>query len=119
VIFGPKPRKYKLNLSVKARRLALRSAVLAKVADTVAVDSFGLDKPSTKALVAFIATLKLEGRILLVVKDAEENLYLSARNIKNVKLVQAGNLSVKDLLTADKVVATEDALRHIEEVFKA
>jgi large subunit ribosomal protein L4 len=119
VIFGPKPRKYKLNLSVKARRLALRSAVLAKVADTVAVDSFGLDKPSTKSLVAFLAKLELEGRILLVVKGAEENLYLSARNIKNVKLVQAGNLSVKDLLTADRVVATEEALRHIEEVFKA
>ena len=119
VIFGPKPRKYKLNLSVKARRLALRSAVLAKTADIVAVDSFGFDKPSTKALTAFLAALKLEGRVLLVVKDREENVYLSARNLKNVKLVQAGNLSVKDLLTADRVVATEDALRHIEEVFKA
>lgn len=119
VIFGPKPRKYTMNLSVKARRLALRSAVLAKTADIVGVDSFGLDKPSTKALTGFLAKLKLEGRLLLVVKDREENVYLSARNLKNVKLVQAGNLSVKDLLTADRVVATEDALRHIEEVFKA
>ena len=119
VIFGPKPRKYTMTLSVKARRLALRSAVLAKTADIVGVDSFGLDKPSTKALTGFLAKLKLEGRLLLVVKDREENVYLSARNLKNVKLVQAGNLSVKDLLTADRVVATEDALRHIEEVFKA
>ncbi len=119
VIFGPKPRKYTLNLSVKARRLALRSAVLAKTADIIAVDNFGLEKPSTKALTGFFATLKLEGRVLVVVKEREENLYLSARNLKNVKLVQAGNLSVKDLLTADRVVATEEALRHIEEVFKA
>lgn len=119
VIFGPKPRKYTLNLSVKARRLALRSAVLAKLPVTVGVDSFGLDKPSTKALIAFFAKLDVQGTILVLVKAHEENLYLSARNIKNVKLVQAGNLSVKDLLTADRIVATEEALRHIEEVFKA
>jgi len=120
VIFGPKPRVYKMQLSVKARRLALRSAVLAKVPDTIAVDGFGFEKPSTKAFKGFLASLKLDGaKVLVIVKGQDENLYLSARNLKNVKLVQAGNLSVKDLLTYDRVVATVEALSHIEEVFKA
>jgi large subunit ribosomal protein L4 len=119
VIFGPKPRKYSLTLSVKARRLALRSAVLAKLSETVAVDAFSFEKPSTKALVSQLAALKVEGKVLIVVKTLESNLALSARNLKGVKLIQSANLSVKDVLTADRIVATEEALRHIEEVFKA
>jgi large subunit ribosomal protein L4 len=119
VIFGPKPRKYTLTLSVKSRRLALRSAVLAKLAATVGVDQLSFEKPSTKAFSALLGTLKVAGKVLVVVKAAEQSLYLSARNLKDVKVVLASNLSVKDLLAADHVVATEEALRHIEEVFKA
>lgn len=119
VIFGPKPRKYSLTLSVKSRRLALRSAVLAKLAQTVAIDTFEFEQPSTKALVAQLAALKIEGKVLIVVKTLDQKLVLSARNLKDVKLIQSGNLSVKDVLTADRIVATEEALRHIEEVFKA
>lgn len=119
VIFGPKPRKYSLTLSVKARRLALRSAVLAKLEQTVAIDGFQFEQPSTKGLVSQLAALKVEGSVLIVVKSLEKNLALSARNLKGVKLIQSGNLSVKDVLAADRIVATEEALRHIEEVFKA
>jgi large subunit ribosomal protein L4 len=119
VIFGPKPRKYNLTLSVKARRLALRSAVLAKLEKTLAVESLGFEKPSTKALVSQLAALKAEGKVLIVVKSLDSNLALSARNLKGVKLIQSANLSVKEVLTADCIVATEEALRHIEEVFKA
>jgi large subunit ribosomal protein L4 len=119
VIFGPKPRKYTMNLTVKSRRLALRSALQTQVANLVGLDTFGLDKPSTKALAGVLASLKLTGSVLLVVKDTDSNVSLSARNLKNVQVVLANNLSVKALLKADHVVATEDALRHIEEVFKA
>lgn len=119
VIFGPKPRKYTLCLSVKSRRLALRSAVLAKLSHTVGIDAFAFDKPSTKALNALLVKMEVTGKVLVVVKAAEQGLYLSARNLKNVKVVLASNLSVKDLLAADHVLATEEALRHIEEVFKA
>jgi large subunit ribosomal protein L4 len=119
VIFGPKPRKYTMNLTVKSRRLALRSALQTQVANLVGLDTFGLDKPSTKALAGVLASLKLTGSVLLVVKDTDSNVSLSARNLKNVQVVLASNLSVKALLKADHVVATEDALRHIEEVFKA
>lgn len=119
VIFGPKPRKYTMNLTVKSRRLALRSALQTQVSNLVGLDTFGLDKPSTKALAGVLSSLKLTGSVLLVVKDTDSNVSLSARNLKNVQVVLASNLSVKALLKADHVVATEDALRHIEEVFKA
>jgi large subunit ribosomal protein L4 len=120
VIFGPKPRRYKLNLSVKARRLALRSALLAQLPQLVSVENFGLEKPSTKALNAFLTQkLKFTGKVLLVVAAQDETIALSARNLKTVKLVLATNLSVKDLLAHDHVVASEEALRQINEVFKA
>jgi large subunit ribosomal protein L4 len=120
VIFGPKPRKFSMALPVKARRVALRSALLAQLENLVSVESFGLEKPSTKALSQFLTgKLNLGGKLLLVVKEFDQNLLLSARNLRDVKLTLASNLSVKDLLSADHVVVTEDALRHIEEVFKA
>ena len=119
VIFGPKPRKFNLDMTVKSRRLALRSALQTQAAQMVAVESFGLEKPSTKALVAFLKQLNLTGSVLLVVKDTDSNVTLSARNLKDVQVVLANNLSVKALLKADHVVASEDALRHIDEVFKA
>ena len=120
VIFGPKPRKYTMNLTVKSRRVALRSAILAQAANLVAVENFGIDKASTKSLNEFLTKkLNLTGSVLLVVKDTDSNVSLSARNLKNVQVVLANNLSVKALLKADHVVASEDALRHIEEVFKA
>jgi large subunit ribosomal protein L4 len=120
VIFGPKPRKFSMTLNVKARRVALRSALLAQLPQTVAVESFGLDKPSTKALSNVLTKgLKATGKVLLIVKEHDNNVSLSARNLKNVNLILANNLSVKALLNADHVVATEDALRQIQEVFKA
>jgi len=119
VIFGPKPRKYTMNLSVKARRLALRSAVLAQLPQTVGIDSFGLSKPSTKAMDQLLTkTFSAAGKVLVVVKEHDENVTLSARNLQRVKVILANNLSVRDLLNVDHIVATEAALQHIQEVFK-
>jgi large subunit ribosomal protein L4 len=120
VIFGPKPRVFSMTLNVKARRVALRSALLAQLPQTVAVESFGLDKPSTKALSNVLTKgLKATGKVLLIVKEHDNTVSLSARNLKNVNLILANNLSVKALLNADHIVVTEDALRQIQEVFKA
>lgn len=120
VIHGPKPRDYDLTMSRKARRLALRSAVLAKLPDTVAVQGFGLTAPSTKGLVAFLQqTLKTEGKVLIILAEKDETLALSARNLPTVAWTLAGQLSVKALLEADHVVATEAALKAISEVYTA
>lgn len=120
VIFGPKPRKYSMTLTVKSRRLALRSALLAQLEQMVAIDSFGLSKASTKALNEVLTkNLNFTGKVLLIVKEHDSNVSLSARNLAKVKLVLANNLSVRDLLNADHIVVTEDALAQIQEVFKA
>lgn len=120
VIFGPKPRAFSLNLPVKARRLAIRSAILEKVSDMLALEDFQFERPSTKSLSQLLyGRLGLTGRVLLIVKEHEDVLRLSARNLATVKLVLASNLGVRDLLSCEHVVATQDALRHIEEVFKA
>lgn len=120
VIFGPKPRVFSMTLNVKARRVALRSALLAQLPQTIAVESFGLDKPSTKTLSNVLTKgLKATGKVLLIVKEHTDAVSLSARNLKNVNLILANNLSVKALLNADHIVVTEDALRQIQEVFKA
>lgn len=121
VIFGPKPRAYDLTLSKKVRRLALRSAIASQLPAFVSVENFGLgDKPSTKTLATYLkSTLKLTGKVLLLVDASDDVLTLSARNLKGVELSLASNLSVKSLLAADHVVATEAALNHIQEAFKA
>ncbi|HEY9721752.1 MAG TPA: 50S ribosomal protein L4 [Oscillatoriaceae cyanobacterium] len=119
VIFGPRPRKYTMSLPTKVRRLALRSAIATQLSRLHVIEGFKLDKPSTKQLGALLSKLAPEGKVLLLVKAGDENVALSARNLAHVRLKAANNLSVKDLLSVDHVVATEEALRHIEEVFKA
>lgn len=120
VIHGPKPRDYDLTMSRKARRVALRSAVLAKLPATVAVQGFGLEAPSTKGLVGFLRqTLKTEGKVLIILAEKDETLALSARNLPTVAWTLANQLSVKALLEADHVVATEAALKAISEVYSA
>jgi large subunit ribosomal protein L4 len=118
VIFGPKPRVFQKDMPVKARRLALRSALLAQLPQMISLDGFGIESPSTKAMTALLGKLGLEGRVLLIVKEREDNVWLSARNIPRVTLLLSSDLSVKELLQADHVVVTVDALHHIEEVFK-
>lgn len=120
VIFGPKPRSYDLTMSRKARRVALRSAVLAKLPTTVGVQAFGFQAPSTKGLVNFLRnTLKTEGKVLIILAEKDENVALSARNLPTVAWTLANQLSVKALLEADHVVATEAALKAISEVYTA
>jgi large subunit ribosomal protein L4 len=121
VIFGPKPRKYRIDMNVKVRRLAIRSALFTQLSQIVSVESFGLTKPSTKTFNTFLTTtLGLSGKVLVVVKDfSDSNVKLSAANLPLVKLVMASNIGVYDLLNADHIVATEEALNHIQGVVKS
>jgi large subunit ribosomal protein L4 len=123
VIFGPKPRDYSLKMNKKERRLALRTALQGRVDDLVVVQEFAeqLTRPKTKEVVQAIARWGIdpEAKILLITADKNENIYLSTRNLPNVKLITAGNLNVFDLLTADKIVATDAAIAKIQEVYSA
>lgn len=119
VIFGPKPRDYSFAMPQKARRLALKSALSARVANTVLVKDFSeISEPKTKLMADSLKALKVEGKILIIadVKAAENAcLELAARNLPSVRIILPSNLNVKDLLEADNVIITEAAINEITE----
>ena len=119
VIFGPKPRDYSFSMPQKARRLALKSALSARIANTILVKDFSeIKEPKTKLMSATLKALKIEGKVLIIADvKAAENAYLelSARNLPNVRIILPSNLNVKDLLEADNVIMTEAAVKEITE----
>ena len=119
VIFGPKPRDYGFQMPQKARRLALRSALSARVENTVLVKDFSqITEPKSKLMVQAMKSLNVSGKVLIVAdtKAAENaHLALAARNIPSLKVILPSNLNVKDLLEADSVVLTEAAVNEITE----
>ncbi|WP_460202642.1 50S ribosomal protein L4 [Scytonema sp. NUACC21] len=121
VIFGPKPRDYEIKMNRKERRLALRTAFASRIDDLIVVEEFSdqIQRPKTKELVGAIARWgsNPENKTLLILSERTENVYLSARNIENVKLLAADHLNVYDLLHADKIVVTAKALEKIQEVY--
>lgn len=121
VIFGPKPRDYEIKMNRKERRLALRTALLSRAADLVVVEEFSSEfsRPKTKELVAAIARWGVEPgvKVLLILPERQETIYLSARNVAKLKLIPADQLNIFDLLNADKIITTATALAKIEEVY--
>ncbi len=118
IVFGPTPRSYAYKLPKKVRRLALKSALSTKVAETnfLVVDALTLDAPKTKEFVKVLADLSVESKSLIVTADVNENVALSARNIPGVTVLTAEGINVLDLVSANKVVITKDAVAKIEEV---
>jgi large subunit ribosomal protein L4 len=119
VVFGPTPRSYRQDMPRKQRRLALRSALSVKAQEgqITVLDGIDLDEPRTKVVVQLLASLEAGRRVLLVLGSHHEPLEKSARNLPDVRLVLAGNLSVRDLLTADTVVMAKDAIDHVVEAW--
>jgi large subunit ribosomal protein L4 len=121
VIFGPKPRDYSTKMNRKERRLALRTAFQSRFEDLVVVQDFAdqLPRPKTKELTQAIARWGIDptAKILLILSERDEMVYLSARNIVNLKLISASSLNVYDLLDADRILATASALAKIQEVY--
>lgn len=121
VIFGPKPRDFNLKMNRKERRLALRTAFASRIDDLIVVEEFNeqLQRPKTKELVEAIARWGAQrtSKTLLIVPERQETVYLSARNVENLKLIVADQLNVYDILHADKIVVTASALEKIQEVY--
>jgi large subunit ribosomal protein L4 len=119
VVFGPTPRSYRQEMPRKQRRLALRSALATKAQDghISVLGSFDLEVPSTRAVVALLRTIEAGARVLVVLGSHNEQLERSARNLAEVRVILAANLSVRDLITADTVLMTRDALDHVEEAW--
>jgi large subunit ribosomal protein L4 len=123
VIFGPKPREYNLKMNRKEWRLALRTAFQSRADDLIVVEDFAdqLPQPKTKEMGAALARwgVDADAKILLILPQKEEMVYLSARNLPRVKLITASQMNVYDVLLADKIVTTQTALAKIQEVYGA
>ena len=123
VIFGPKPRDYSINMNRKERRLALTTALMSRTEDLIVVEDFSenLSRPKTKDLLAALNRwgVEDEAKTLIIVAEKNDTVYLSARNIENVKLIFADHLNVYDLLAADHIVATQSAIAKVQEVYGA
>ncbi|MGI8848339.1 MAG: 50S ribosomal protein L4 [Candidatus Dormibacteria bacterium] len=118
-VFGPTPHTHKQDMPRKQRRLALRSALSVKAQEqsVVVLHSVELEEPRTKAIVELLAVIEAGRRVLLVLGSHHDALERSARNIPEVLVVLASNLSVRDLISADTVVMTTDAVEHIEQAW--
>lgn len=119
VVFAPKPRSYAKRMNNKEVKLAMRSALSAKLADgeLVLVDDYGFEKPSTKAAVAMLKALGLEGkRLTIIVRDEDVNAYLSFRNIPKTFIITADEANTYDLVNNNAVLMPADIAAHFGEV---
>jgi len=118
-VFGPAPRSHAKDMPRKARRLAIRCALSAKVAEgaLVVVDNLTFDAPKTKDAVAMLTGFEAADKKALIITDGEnENVEKSSRNIEKVKALSNDCLNVYDILNAEKVLLAKDAVARIEEV---
>lgn len=117
VTFAAKPRSYEQKVNRKAYRVAIRSILseLNRQGRLKVVESFNIDTPKTKSMVAKLAELQISGRVLLVSEDANEALYLASRNIPYLHVVDVVALNPVSLVGSDHVVMTVEAVKKIEE----
>ena len=115
----PVPRDYSKKMNRKEARLALKTALSYKAEEKgiVVLESLAVATPKVKEFMNILKTLKLEDKkVLVVVKELEENLILASRNLQNVALIQIDEINVLDVVAADVILTTEEAIKTIEEV---
>ncbi len=121
IVFGPKPRSYNLAMNRKERRLALRTALMARLDAVTVVKDFGtaLDVPKTREITDALGRLGIaaDSKVLIILSSPSEVVRRSVRNLEKVKLIAADQLNVFDLLNAQALVVGEDALATIQEVY--
>ena len=119
VAFAPKPRDYSYSLNKKVRRLALKSALSAKAAESeiVVIDGLKVDEIKTKAFKSFLEKVGVTGKALVVTENVDEKVVKSARNLPGVTTTTATIISPYMILTSGKMVLDKAALAKIEEVF--
>lgn len=120
IVFGPTPNKnYKKKQNKKERRLAILSALSYKLKDNelIVLDELNFKTNKTKEMTELLTKLNIRNnKVLVAVEEITENLYLSVRNLANVKLVRFNEVNTFDLVSADNLLITESALKKLEEV---
>jgi len=121
IVFGPTPRDYKKKMNKKESRLALLSALSYKLkgSELIAVDSLTLETPKTKDFIDMLNNLKLnDKKVLFVTSELEDNLLLASRNLQEILVLANDEINTLDIVNADYMVVTEDAISKIEEVLQ-
>ena len=119
IALGPKPRDYSYELPKKVKRLALKSAFSAKVADNnlIVVDNIAVEGYKTKAVAEMLSNLGADKKALIVMPEVDAKLIKSAANIPGVKIALVNTINVYDILNCDKFIVAKSALEKIEEVY--
>lgn len=118
VVWGPHPRSYAFSVNKKEVKLAMRSVLSAKLADQqlFVVSNFDFDTPSTKAAIAALHALGVEGRATVVIGNEDVNAFLSFRNVPKVNILPVAEANTYELLDNKALIFTAEALKRIEEV---
>ena len=118
VVFAPKPREYSQKINKKEARLALFSALTAKVNDDklIVLDSLSMDEPKTKEFAKILENIKAS-KALVITDEDSKNVILSAKNIPDVKTEARNEINVYDILKYDSLIMTKDAVKALEEVY--
>lgn len=117
-VFGPQPRSYAFTMPRKARRLAIKSALSAKVqaGELMVMEELNFGEPKTKNVITMLGHLKIDNKALIITNEVNENVEKSSRNIPGVKNITSMGINVMDILYHDKVLITKDAVSKLEEV---
>ena len=118
-VFGPRPRDYRFKLNKKVKVLARKSALSYKAQENaiIVVEDFNFEAPKTKDFIKVAKNLKVEGKkLLMVLPEANKNVYLSARNLQGAEVVLASTINTYKVLNADVVIMAEDSLKVIDGV---
>ena len=119
IALGPKPRKYRYSVNKKAKRVAMKSALSAKVAEgnLIVLDTLAFDEIKTKNMVNVLKALNVTEKALVVMPAPDAVVIKSARNIEGVKTACVNTLNVYDIVKHDKFVITKEAVNKVEEVY--
>ena len=119
VVFAPKPRDYRISVPRKVRRLAMKSALTSKVAESemIVVDNIELAEAKTKNVVTMLKALGADKKALIVTADNNEMVVRASNNIQGVSTAFVGSMNVVDILNCGKFIISQDAVKRVEEVY--
>lgn len=120
-VFGPKPRTYTVRLTKQAKRLARKSALSLKASEKAitVVDDFTFEEPKTAQVIDLLTALKVVGKkVLIVTAETDKNIYLSARNIPCVSVLEANKPSTYEIMNADVILFQKSAIAVLEQSFE-
>lgn len=119
IALGPKPRSYSYKVNKKEKRLAIKSVLSSKVIENelVVVDKIPFSEIKTKNMVEALNNLNIQGKVLILLPEKDENVQKSARNIEGVKTTLVNTINVYDLLKYTKLIVTVDTIKKLEEVY--